>query len=326
MDAGVDQRLQAEEVAGRLRHLRAAVHQEIVVHPDPRAAVVAAAERLILRDLVGMVDLAVVDSPGVDVEGMAEMLAAHHRAFEMPARCARPPRRLPFHLALLARRRAPPDREVLRMALARDGVDPAFALVRNRTRQAAIVRHARRIEIEPAVDQVAVLFDRLREGDHLRDVLGRDGPLGGRIDVEPRDVGLERLRIVRRDLPDRLGLGRGGLLHLVVAGIGVRGQMADIGDIDDMFGRIPLPAQHAPERIGEQEGAHVADMLIIVDRRPAGVDPHQRRIDRDERRQAAREAVVERERGCGHPARLQTGRAQSHVKGDGSLESWAPPV
>ena len=118
-----------------------------------------------------------------------------------------------------------------------------------------------------------------------------------------------------------LGLRGGGLFHLVVAGIGVGGQMADIGDVDDMLGREALPAQHAPERIGKQEGAHVADMLIVIHRRPAGVDSHQARIDRDERLQRAREAVVEGEGRAAHCARLQTAPAQSHVKGAVCLES-----
>ena len=47
---------------------------------------------------------------------------------------------------------------------------------------------------------------------------------------------------MRGDFPDRLGLRGGGLFHLVVTGIGVGGQMPDIGDVDDMLGLETLPA------------------------------------------------------------------------------------
>src|SRR5690606_29298846 len=107
----------------------------------------------------GVVDLAVVDPAGVDVERMAEMLEAHHRTFEMPAGRALAPGRIPFHLALLARRGTPPDREILRSALARDRIDPACALVADRPRQRSVVGHFRDVEIQAAVEQIAVLFD-----------------------------------------------------------------------------------------------------------------------------------------------------------------------
>ena len=185
----------------------------------------------------------------------------------------------------------------------------------------SIIGHARRVEIQPAFKQIAVFLDYLCELDHLQNMIGRDGPFGWWLDVEPRHVGLERVGIMRRDLPDRFGLRRRRLLHLVVAGIGVRRQMADIGDVDDVLGRISLPTQHAAQRIGEQEGAHVADMLVIVDRRPAGVEPHLARIDRGEAFDRTGQAVVEGEGRAGHCLRLQTRPRQSHAKGEASLES-----
>src|SRR3546814_10694952 len=78
-----------------------------------------------------MVDLAMVDAAGVDIERHAEFGLAHHRAFEVPARRAAAPRRIPFHLPRLARRGLAPDREIGGVALALDLVDPAFALVRS---------------------------------------------------------------------------------------------------------------------------------------------------------------------------------------------------
>src|SRR3546814_7597927 len=50
-----------------------------------------------------------------------------------------------------------------------------------------------------------------------------------------------------RDIPDAFGRGAGGGLHLVVAGVGVGRQVADIGDVDDMGER---PPSHVPGQIG----------------------------------------------------------------------------
>src|SRR3546814_5505692 len=84
----VDQQLHAQKFAARLRHLARAFDEEIIVHPQSRAARVAATMRLVLRDLVRMVDFAVVDAAGVDIERKAEQGFGHHRAFEMPTRRA----------------------------------------------------------------------------------------------------------------------------------------------------------------------------------------------------------------------------------------------
>src|SRR3546814_3550143 len=65
--------------------------------------------------------------------------------------------------------------------------------------------------------------------------------------------------------------------------------VADIGDVDDMGERPPshvpgLPRQHAAERVGEDIGAQIADMRVIVDGRPARIDTNVGGIDRGEPR------------------------------------------
>ena len=143
--------------------------------------------------------------------------------------------------------------------------------------------------------------DLLGEVDHLGDVVGRDRPARGLADVEVGDVLLERRRIVRRDVPDALRLGTGRRLHLVVADIGIGRQMADIGDVDHMGEGISLPGQHAAQRIGEHIGAQIAEMGVVVDRRPAGIDAHAALgIERLESFQPAGQRIVERELSAGH--------------------------
>src|SRR3546814_12973719 len=112
-------------------------------------------------------NLAVVDAAGVYVEGEAEQRLRHHRAFEVPAGRAAAPGRIPFHLSRLAWRGLAPDREVSGVALALDGIDAAFAFLAAVASAAAIIGHRRRVEIEAAVEFVAMLVGaRFREFAH----------------------------------------------------------------------------------------------------------------------------------------------------------------
>src|SRR5690606_41255398 len=62
-------------------------------------------------------------------------------------------------------------REIGGVALALDLVDPAFTPVGHRTREAAIVGDGRDVEIEAAVQFIAMrVGDALREGDHPRHI------------------------------------------------------------------------------------------------------------------------------------------------------------
>src|SRR3546814_9795605 len=69
---------------------------------------------------------------------------------------------------------------------------------------------------------------------------------------------------------------RSHLLQLVLAAIRIIGEVADIGDVDDMGELVALPAERAAQHIGKHIGAHVADMRVVIDRRPAGIDPRLR--------------------------------------------------
>src|SRR3546814_2550351 len=111
---------------------------------------------LVLLDLVGMVDLAMVDAAGVDVERMAQPRLAHHRAFEVPARRALAPGGVPFHLPLLARRGLAPYGEVAGVALARDRIDAGMSRVVAPAGKRAIIRHAAAVEIKAAFQFVAM--------------------------------------------------------------------------------------------------------------------------------------------------------------------------
>ena len=276
------------------------------MHPDSRAAIRSAAVRLVLRDLVGMVDLAVVDPAGVDVERLAEQRRAHHAAFDVPAGCAAAPRRIPFHLAGFARRSSAPDREVGRVAFAVDALDPALALVGRGARQLPVIGHRGDIEIQPARKHVAVPgLDPPGPRDHPCNVVGRARMLW-LSNVEPGEVVLEHLLVISRNVPRRLALRARCFLQLVVARVGVAGEVADIGDVDDVGELVALVAQRPAQRIGEDIRPHVADVLVVVDRRPARINRRLARPQRDEILEAAGQAVEKAQgRGAIHdPARL----------------------
>src|SRR5579859_4482398 len=195
----------------------------------------------------------------------------------MPSGRAAAPRRFPLHLALLARRRRPPDREVRRIPLALDDFDARPGLLASQIQpgQLAVAAVLGRVEVEPGRQPVAPAraVEDLGEPDHLRDVVGGLAPDVGVDDPQPRDVGLEVPGVPRGDVPRAAVLPAGGELELVVANVSVRGQVPDIGDVDDVPDPQALPGQRALERVGEDVGPHVPDVLVGVDRRPARVDP-----------------------------------------------------
>ena len=82
--------------------------------------------------------------------------------------------------------------------------------------------------------------------------------------------------------------------------------MAYVGDVDDMGELIALEAQHPAQRVGEHIGAHVADVRIVVDRRPAGVDARLAGMDGREFLDRASKAVEQaKRRAVGHDAAMQ---------------------
>ncbi len=95
-----------------------------------------------LRHLVLMVREDQVHSPAVDLEAVPEVLEAHRRALDVPARPPPAPGALPAPLTPL---RALPQREVQRVALARlVSLDPRSGqeLVEISARQLAVSREA----------------------------------------------------------------------------------------------------------------------------------------------------------------------------------------
>ena len=101
--------------------------------------------------------------------------------------------------------------------------------------------------------------------------------------VEPFELFLEIRGVALGDFPRRqAGAPRAGL-HLVLAGVRVGGQVPHVGDVDDVVDLIAAVFEGAPQDILEDIGAQVADVLVVVHGRAAGVQADLGRRERFER-------------------------------------------
>ena len=130
-----------------------------------------------------------------------------------------------------------------------------------------------RIEVHIAASQIG--FPLFQKGLYHMDIL--INTVGSRLhhiralDIQLVAVREERIGIVFRDFHDGLVLPTGALEHLVLAGIGIRGQMAHVGDIHDALDVIPGIAQSLLQHILHDVGAQIADVGKVVHRGTAGV-------------------------------------------------------
>ncbi len=84
--------------------------------------------------------------------------------------------------------------------------------------------------------------------------------------------------------PDRNAPLGGACIDLIV-------HVGDVTDIGDVLGAIDL-AQQAKQHVEDDERPRIADMRVVIDRRPADIDAHIRRVDRHELLFAARQRIV----------------------------------
>jgi len=261
-----------------------------------------------LCDLVGVMNPDVIDAPGVNVELVSEIAAAHRRALDMPTRKAAPPGRIPLLLSSHIRRGELPECEVRGIALARNIADAPFRELgfEVEPRKLRVAGKFRGVEIDAIVDPVteAVSLQRLDQRDLLGDVLGRFAEHLGRQAPHPLAVPQPLLGVLRGDFRGGLAALGGRALHLVFARIRIIGQMAHIGDVDDVGDAIVLREQRSLEQVREELGAEVADVLGRIDGRPAGVDAGVPGLDGFEDFLASRSGVVENERFHSNPPYL----------------------
>jgi hypothetical protein len=95
------------------------------------------------------------------------------------------------------------------------------------------------------------------------------------------------------DFPDGLAFARGAFLEFVFAFVGVRDEVADVGDVHDMLNLEPGSFESAAEGVVENGVAEIADVVVVVDGGAAGVEGDFARSLRAERFDVTAECVVE---------------------------------
>src|SRR5262245_3859993 len=290
----VDQALEPQEPARGLRHLAVVDLEERAVHPEVGETGAVAGFRL--GDLVGVVDGRVILAAGVDVEERPQILDRHRRTFDMPAGEADSPGTRPFHLPLLILRAELPEREVGRVALfpevdARAGPETRHV----QSREVPVVAELRRVEVDAVARAIGktLRLDALDEGDLLGDVIGRLAPDTRVQDVEPSQIVAERLGVELGDLPRGLPGSPRARFDLVLAGVRVRGEMAHVGDVHHVRDRVTGEGERAVQDVHEDVRAEVADVRVVVHRRPAAVESDLVSMERHELARASGPRVIE---------------------------------
>ena len=212
----------------------------------------------------------------MDLERRPVDLLRHHRALDVPAGPAAPPRRVPPRVLGGGLVRLP-EREVARIAFQRRRLFSLLDLIEPLTRKPPVLGEALDTEVHVAAARVRVpaLDQLLDERDDLRHRLSRlRHPVGL---TEPE---------VARVLEVPLGCLRGQLS--ACARRGVVDLVVDVGDVVDELRVVAAQAQPRPQPHPDDERPCVADVCARVDRRPAEVHPH---------RPGSRRQIDERPRG-----------------------------
>jgi hypothetical protein len=148
---------------------------------------------------------------------------------------------------------------------------------------------------------VAFLEQFRHQVDHLGDVLRGARVVRRAADVELGGVFHERIDVSGRDLFGRLVLEARRDEHLVLASIeGVVCEVTDIRDVHDLLGAIAEVLEGTAKKVGQHEGAQVADVHEAVDGRSAGIQPHHAFLRRLQHDFDAAVSVVKPDRGQAH--------------------------
>ena len=232
---------------------------------------------LALRDLVGMVRKDVVNAAAMDVKMLAEMLHRDAGALDVPAGVANAEGAVPLQLLIVKLRLGEPKNEVGLVALVGILVDPLadadLKVLLLKGVEGVVLARLRgvKIDISSRLVGVALFKKRLDHVHELADLARCGNDDLGDLDVQALAVGKEGVGIELRDLHDRLLLALCTLEHLVLACVGVAGQMTDVGDIHGARYLVTEVAKRSLERILHDIGAQISDMREMIDGRAAGI-------------------------------------------------------
>ena len=235
---------------------------------------------LALGDLVGVMGEGVVHAAAVQIQVLAVVLHGDAGALNVPAGVAHAPGGVPFQRLILELRLGEPQHKVVLVALV--GVLlHALADAHGQILLVVVVEDVvplqlAGVEVHVAAGQIRVTgVDEL--GDDLDIVVDEAGGRlhhVGTLDVQLPAVGEEGVGVVLGDLHDGLVLPLGALEHLVLALVGVGGQVPHVGDVHDAVHVVSGVAQVLLQHVLHDVGAQVADVGEMVHGGAAGVHLH----------------------------------------------------
>ena len=233
-----------------------------VVHPA------FAGGTLGLGNLVGMVDGDVIDSTGMDVDLLSQILHAHGGALDVPAGIAPSPGRVPHQGLVLELALGEPQHKVLGIPLVLVNVDAGTGLqvIQIQAGQLSVVGEGGHVIVEVAAGQigVAVGLKPLYQVDHVLDMLGGLAYNVGTADVEAVNVVEEGVGVELCDFQHRLPPLLGSLHHLVLPLVIITGKVANVGDVHDVGDVIVQIAEGLVQNVQEDVCPQVADMGVVV--------------------------------------------------------------
>jgi len=235
-----------------------------------------------------------------DVEIAAEQLAAHHAAFDVPARPAVTPRARPARLTRLGQLPQGEVRRVVQVGVALDA-GPGLHLVEASARELAVAGLLLHIVVDPVGGGVGAAG-----GDQFADVAHHLGDVlrAARLVGDGADVQLGQPAVVLRD--DAFGDRLPGLAGLAAA---VDDLVVDVGDVVDEAHAMSARGQPAGDRVEDRRPHQVADVAVVVDRRAAHVHADLALAQGHERFGAAGQRVVDDDRHGGAGCRRAAGRS-----------------
>ena len=197
---------------------------------------------------------------------VAEVLHAHRRALDVPARAAPGPR-------AKARTARPACAAFQRTKSLTSSFSYSSSATRSPRRACArsipeslpYAGKGRDPEVDRALRLVGVaaLQELRRDLLHLGDVVGRPRVALGALEPEPVDVAEEELGVLRGEVAQRQPRLVRAADRLVV----------DVGEVHDLRDPQALRPQVPPQDVLPEEGPQVPDVDDVVDRRPARVEP-----------------------------------------------------
>ena len=271
-----------QKFALRFGHFAAGSIQVHNVHPVIAPVVANIAFRL--RNFVRMVREGIVDAAAVDIEVLAQIFERNAGTFDVPARIANAPRRIPLERLIFKLGFCEPEHKVVLVALVRILLD-ALADADGEVFFLVIVENIVFFKLRC----VKVYIAALNVGIACVEKLGNDLDIlinaagswlnnVGLLDVQLAAVVKKSVSVELGNLHDSFMLAAGALEHLVFSLIRVGGQMADVCDVHDALHGIARVAEVFFQHILHDIAAQIANMRKVIDRRAAGIHFDQLRV------------------------------------------------